>query len=217
MTQSTGSQPNKGHQGVHHRCTEVFCDDNFTQAAVSTQNVAFLTSQYESSFSLGPSPKLLSEKNTPWLASAEKSVGFHGFTGCALCGQFYRWRFITPDDGLIQTEIWRSFDTLAKDLFLWSTWVAIVTKKVFFYGECLNRHCLASREESVRREAHKHGLLGGPSGVCLLRECPSRERERMSVQRISKNSVSVQRGRYVCPKRVRRTYGISRERLSISV
>lgn len=32
-------------------------------------------------------------------------------------------------------------------------------------------------KESVRREAHKHGLLGGPSGVCLLRECPSREGE----------------------------------------
>lgn len=38
-------------------------------------------------------------------------------------------------------------------------------------------------KESVRREAHKHGLLGGPSGVCLLRECPSRERESVCLSR----------------------------------
>ena len=60
-------------------------------------------------------------------------------------------------------------------------------KKRSSFMESVSIDTISSLEkESVRREAHKHGLLGGPSGVCLLRECPSKERA------------------YVCPENVQK-------------
>lgn len=92
-------------------------------------------------------------------------------------------------------------------------------KKRSSFMESVSIDTISSLEkESVRREAHKHGLLGGPSGVCLLRECPSRERERMSVQRMSRN-VCLSREGVMSVKRAYggpiSVHGISRERLSI--
>ena len=61
-------------------------------------------------------------------------------------------------------------------------------------------------KESVRREAHKHGLLGGPSGVCLLRECPSRERAYVCPENVQKLCVCPERALCLSKERTEDLY-----------